>query len=1273
MASRRSRDITDRVRRMERGGFQEQTSSLASTPSESTSNATSDQNLIRLVSNEDVPKESIAFYDNCKRYSQLTQKPLVSVADDIFSDKNECVSSTIMVGVDTKPENFDLDEFLENFKRILKLNRNEIQPVSINLKPLLIELKLKQQQQDHKLSTIKMVYSKLTDETLKDFHSINVFVLILGSSTSLDKLQKLRNQITMDSRYNRIYGPNHAFWQGPNKDGRDRGNKPYYCPVGWKRYSFFIPGNFDEKFKGWCICYHGTKFDRGLSILLSGLKPANVIAHGVGIYTTPSIIYASHPRYADVKYIDSNAGLQFFKSGHYVQFVLECRVHPKDIRVASETLGAAQLQIDPNINCSEIEWVVNNYGKDLVDFNDPEASIVCTGVMLRITDRHPALLAESDWWFTSKLRKMPDWEGFYNKLLPFEEQRQAGMSCNVIFIPVETLLSTIFKMDTLLKVSENIFSSELFKELVPLKEVSIDARIHSFAADVTITQVFQNDESIPIEAVYCFPIEENAAIYAFIAHIDNEREIIAEIKETKVAQQEYSEALAHGHGAYLLEQNEASNDIFVISVGALKPKSKCCITISYVSELDLLHGNEKSIIRFVIPTTISPRYSPNQKGISSPDGTQVQYAESVPYTIDLQCHVNKLEQNVTSVSSPSHSIKIDISNPDIFLIHFSQQRVQLDRDIIIDVELSQFKPNTIAAIEKGALMVSFMPNEQDCQQNMSDIGNEFLFIIDCSGSMQDENKIGLVRKAMILFLKSLPVNCYFNIIRFGSSFLSLFDKKVSVPYNQKTMDQVESLIKNMTADLGGTELLAPLTWLMNNKPNEGRMRQIFLLTDGEISNVDLVIKICEQMAAYTRIFSFGLGYAPSHALVKGLARATNGHFTFIPPNTNVDIHVAEQLTRALRPNLTNMSIKWKTNQTILFDVSERSSPVFIGDRLLFYALLDESTPFDDKTTVELLSKEHEEPISVVSIQHPMSNCSSQMITRLAAKAVLRELQSTWKTTSKKLFIDLSIKYGILCPYTAFIGVEKRLDVDSESNANMKLREVSIMPTPTYIKLQRQSQSYGFTSTSFESGSCQADMDDLGSLMQYTIDGALERSENISSLSAKAADLQCQSGSFRKRTGMSSGSVFLPLTGFISSIFSKKPMNYGAREKSTIDHWLQQDLAVNWPTDERQLVERFIEKQQYDGLWTLTEDDVKKLTNKSLADFASSLLNKIEKNTQHMIITTILTIVILEKCCVSSKTLWQILANKGRKRVVELLGGNQTIFEQLMEHTRHQII
>lgn len=54
----------------------------------------------------------------------------------------------------------------------------------------------------------------------------------------------------------------------------------------------------------------------------------------------------------------------------------------------------------------------------------------------------------------------------------------------------------------MLRTKQNTAASNASSNLVPLKRVNVDAKIHLFAADVTITQVFQNSESVPIEAVY---------------------------------------------------------------------------------------------------------------------------------------------------------------------------------------------------------------------------------------------------------------------------------------------------------------------------------------------------------------------------------------------------------------------------------------------------------------------------------------------------------------------------------------------------------------------------------------------------------------------------------------------------------------------------------------------------------------------------------------------------------------------------------------------------
>ena len=65
---------------------------------------------------------------------------------------------------------------------------------------------------------------------------------------------------------------------------------------------------------------------------------------------------------------------------------------------------------------------------------------------------------------------------------------------------------------------------------VPLQDVKINAKIVDFVSEITVTQSFVNVENNPIEAVYMFPIEEEAAVTSFEAEVDN-RKIFTEVKE----------------------------------------------------------------------------------------------------------------------------------------------------------------------------------------------------------------------------------------------------------------------------------------------------------------------------------------------------------------------------------------------------------------------------------------------------------------------------------------------------------------------------------------------------------------------------------------------------------------------------------------------------------------------------------------------------------------------------------------------------------------------
>ena len=121
--------------------------------------------------------------------------------------------------------------------------------------------------------------------------------------------------------------------------------------------------------------------------------------------------------------------------------------------------------------------------------------------------------------------------------------------------------------------------------------------------------------------------------------------------------------------------------------------------------------------------------------------------------------------------------------------------------------------------------------------------------------MDNEQKIGLARQTMLLFLRGLPVDSYFNIIRYGSTYHPLFlSKSITSVYNQTAVEQAERLIQSMAADLGGTELLEPLKYLKNHPPDNDRFRNIFLLTHGEDSNTNEVKQFIQNLQIIAIVF-----------------------------------------------------------------------------------------------------------------------------------------------------------------------------------------------------------------------------------------------------------------------------------------------------------------------------------------------------------------------------------------------------------------------------------
>lgn len=64
-------------------------------------------------------------------------------------------------------------------------------------------------------------------------------------------------------------------------------------------------------------------------------------------------------------------------------------------------------------------------------------------------------------------------------------------------------------------------------------------------------------------------------------------------------------------------------------------------------------------------------------------------------------------------------------------------------------------------------------------------------------------------EALKIFIQSLPIGSQFSILRFGSSSEYVLNQQIW-EYSDKTMNQMLVEIGRISADLGGTNILAPL-------------------------------------------------------------------------------------------------------------------------------------------------------------------------------------------------------------------------------------------------------------------------------------------------------------------------------------------------------------------------------------------------------------------------------------------------------------------------------
>ena len=591
---------------------------------------------------------------------------------------------------------------------------------------------------------------------------------------------------------------------------------------------------------------------------------------------------------------------------------------------------------------------------------------------------------------------------------------------------------------------------------VPLMEVKVEGDVVGRGAKVKIFQRFKNEEHKAVEAVYKFPLPDGAAVCGFSADIDGKK-IQGQVEERDKAFEIYDDALSRGDGSYLLDEERPN--IFTLSVGNLNPNAEVMVEIEYVSLLDA----EGRQVRFFLPTTISPRYIPDEMieddGIPEDSKLHPPYSAIVPYGLSISLNIHK-GSLLESIDSPSHNIKIDNMKGDPVNISFSNESVRMDRDFVLNMEYEsafasrayRYRTDKETFLQLDLMLESEKKEVNDSKNHDQDEkGKEIILVLDCSGSMSGDS-IHEAKRALEICLRSLSPSTTFNIYRFGSDYESLF--KTAEKYSGETLEEALDYLQRAQADLGGTEILSPLTSIYSDNCDNGSIqRSIVLLTDGEVANEEDIFELVRKNQASTEVFPLGIGAGCNEFFIKGLARAGRGASEFIYPGERIEPKVLRLFNKLTQKGLNNPVIDWGINEV----AQAPFAPVIFSESpITVFARCTDEDPITEGITIrgDINGHEKELVIDIVDL-----NDEGLPAPILWARERIRDFEESRGDLEKKgsrqtdrrgdrwkdSVLELSKKYGVLSQITSYLALEEREEKD-KTTGELVLRKVPVPVT-----------------------------------------------------------------------------------------------------------------------------------------------------------------------------------------------------------------------------------
>ncbi|MDT8306864.1 MAG: VWA domain-containing protein, partial [Anaerolineae bacterium] len=393
--------------------------------------------------------------------------------------------------------------------------------------------------------------------------------------------------------------------------------------------------------------------------------------------------------------------------------------------------------------------------------------------------------------------------------------------------------------------------------------------------------------------------------------------------------------------------------------------------------------------------------------------------ENQRISVDLQS-----DEAIRTLYSPSHNVAIARDGDFRATIGYEASDVRADQDfdLYYSVNPEAIGLNLLSYQEAGTdgFFLMLIAPAVTVDPNVV-VSRDVILVLDTSGSMEGE-KMMQAKEAARYVVDHLNAEDRFNVIAFSTG-VRAYSPELA-PVASSSQAAAAEFIERLEA-VGGTNISMALLEALAQADAERPLTVLFLTdglaTEGIVETPRLLDAVGSAAPDSARLFAFGVGNDVDTLLLDSLAQNHRGTTTYVRPGEALDEVVSGFYAKMSTPVLADVELD--TDGVQVEQVYPTTLPdLFAGSQLVLAGRYREGGP----ATVTLRGSVNGQPqeFTYEDIRFEQ-NGGAEFIPRLWATRAIGHLLQQIRLHGEneelvQSVVDLSIRYGIITPYTSYL-------------------------------------------------------------------------------------------------------------------------------------------------------------------------------------------------------------------------------------------------------------